>query len=268
MRTITRFSAWGNRHVRFAALLAVAIAAFTAQHAAEASTGNNFTMLDGTGSNVGGTNDVVFTWDGTFNTSVATAVENATLSSQTPFFGNNWTAHDVMIYGPGSYTIFTDCPAGEPDCGTGVPYNVTVPPGQVMAHMLFDWGPSTNIDVIEVWDADTFGPSSIDVGGGSTTDPWSAEPNTVWTFMSTDWDGDGINGASMVDGPFVGFNANFNLATATGIEGGGTPNPGGNRTPGPVTIDDPAFGGGGAGGWWTLAGLLAMLGVQRRRLSR
>ncbi len=231
-------------------------------------TGNNFTMLDGTGANVGGTNDVIFTWNGTLNTDVATAVENATLSSVTPFFGLNWTAHDVMVYAPGTYTIFTNCPAGNPGCGAGTPYNVTVADGQVMVHMLFDWGGTTNIDVIDVWDVGTFGPSSMEVGGGTTTDPWSADPTTVWTLMSTDWDGDGLNGAGMIDGPFVGFNANFNVVAATGTAGGGSPDVITPRTPGAVTIEDPSFGGGAAAGWWTLAGLLGLLGMRRRAMGR
>lgn len=46
---------------------------------------NNFTMLDPGG----GTNDVVAKWDGTFNTSVATAVTNMTLSSPTPSYGQS-----------------------------------------------------------------------------------------------------------------------------------------------------------------------------------
>ena len=59
------------------------------------STGNTFTILDPGGSLIGGTNDVVFDWDGTLNTSVAGAVSNATLTSDEAFFGALWSAHDV-----------------------------------------------------------------------------------------------------------------------------------------------------------------------------
>ena len=88
---------------------------FTAGMAAQAfavgSLYNNFTMLDPAGSLTGGTNDVVFTWDETTLTSVAVSgqVSNATLSSVTPFFAVLWVAHDVAIYGPGTYTVYTGC---------------------------------------------------------------------------------------------------------------------------------------------------------------
>ncbi|RRQ21451.1 hypothetical protein D6C00_05525 [Thiohalobacter thiocyanaticus] len=228
-------------------------------------TGNNFTMLDGTGSAVGGTNDVEFTWDGTLNTSVATAVENATISSSQPFFGAQWDAHHVMIYGPGTYTIYTDCPAGSPDCGVGASYTVTVNPGQVMAHMLFDWSGNLDIDVIDVWEVGQFGPSSMFTGAQTTTDSWSADDTNVWTFMSIDWDNDGINGAGMIDGPFVGFNANFNLMSATGASGGGTSDPSTDeRTLTPPDIADPSFGGGAAAGLWSLFGLVGLALFRRR----
>ncbi|BCO31797.1 hypothetical protein TspCOW1_19000 [Thiohalobacter sp. COW1] len=228
--------------------------------------GNNFTMLDGTGAVVGGTNDVAFTWDGTLNTSVATAAPNATLSSDQPFFGITWDAHDVMLYGPGTYTIFTDCPAGSPDCGVGASYTVTVNPGQVMAHMLFDWGASTNIDVIDVWEAGQFGPSPMFTGAQTTTDAWSGDDTNVWTFTSIDWDGDGFNGAGMIDGPFPNFNANFNVMATTGTEGGGTSTPSTDeRTLTPPDIEDPSFGGGAATGLWSLLGLLGLALAARRR---
>ena len=34
------------------------------------------------------------------------------------------------------------------------------------------------------------------------------------------------------------------------------------------TIDYPGFGGGAAAGWWTIAGLLGLLGMRRRAMSR
>ena len=33
----------------------------------------------------------------------------------------------------------------------------------------------------------------------------------TYSWVSTDWDGDSIAGGSMIDGPFKGFNANFNV---------------------------------------------------------
>ncbi|RRQ22452.1 hypothetical protein D6C00_11200 [Thiohalobacter thiocyanaticus] len=116
-----------------------------------------------------------------------------------------------MLYGPGVYTIYTDCPSGQPSCGSGASYTVTVNQGQIMGHLLFDWSGNTNIDVINVWESGQFGPSPMFTGTQTTTDSYSGDDATVWSLMSTDWDGDGINGAGMVDGPFVGFSANFNL---------------------------------------------------------
>lgn len=198
----------------FAALvfsMNVGIASAHTVNTAHTTTGNNFTMLDGTGAIVGGTNDVEFTWDGSLNTDVDTAIPNATISSGQPFFGNQWDAHDVMLYGPGAYTIYTDCPSGQPDCGSGVPYTVTVNRGQIMGHLLFDWSGNMNIDVINVWEVGQFGPSPMFTGSQITADSYSGDDATLWSLMSIDWDGDGINGAGMIDGPFPNFNANFNL---------------------------------------------------------
>jgi hypothetical protein len=48
--------------------------------------------------------------------------------------------------------------------------------------------------------------------------PWSGPPalDTKWRLASTDNDSDGIAGVPMVDGAFIGFNANFNLFVASG----------------------------------------------------
>lgn len=263
-----------GRSIRLVGATLFALAALVMLQAAHASTGNNFTMLDGTGAIVGGTNDVVFTWDGTLNTDVATATSNATISSNEPFFGVNWTAHTVTVYGPGTYTIFTDCPPGNAGCGVGPSYTVTVNPGQLMTHMLFDWGASSNIDVVNVWEVGQFGPSPMETAS-TTTDPWSGDPDNVWTFTSIDWDSDGISGTGMIDGPFPGFNANFNVMAATGTGGGGTRSPSTGRNLTPPDIADPSLGGGCSlatrpgsgipGDWLLVGGLLAGLGLYRRK---
>jgi len=197
--------------------LALLVVGMNGVHAAE-TTGNNFAILDPINMLVGGTNDVRFDWDGTLNTSVAGAVANATISSDEPFFGTPWVAHDVTIYGPGTYTIYTDCVAGDAGCGVGASYTVTVVAGQTMAHILIDWSGNLDIDVINVHQSGVFGPSPFytgpDDGITNTGGVLDGAPNTgteVWDFMSTDVDGDGVNGIGMIDGPFVGFNANFNL---------------------------------------------------------
>lgn len=94
-------------------------------NAAVNTTGNNFTMNVPNGGLTGGTNDIRFIWDETFNTDPATAVENGAISTDTPtpFFNGFWSAHDVMIYGPGTYSFHTNCPAGLPGCnGSAVEY--------------------------------------------------------------------------------------------------------------------------------------------------
>ncbi len=177
---------------------------------------NNFTMNDPVGGLTGGTNDVRFTWDGTRKTSVAASgqISNATLSSPCPFFGNNWFAHDVAIYGPGTYTVYTSCPGGSPGCGVGTPYTFTVNSGEIGGHILFNWGTVTttscglaacDIDMVDVWRPGVFGPSEMWTGGCGAGDA-----AMVWDHMSYDWDGDGINGAAMVEGP-TPYNANFNM---------------------------------------------------------
>lgn len=182
--------------------------------AAQATTvGNNFTMIDPSGGLVtGGANDVVASWDLSLNTSSTGTNFNMTLSSVTPFFGALWTAHDVRVFGSGSYSFNTGCTTAELEANggascavTGPTLSMTVGAGQLGVHMLFDWNGNQNIDVAMVWNQNTtFGPSPMyTVGGGN--------PATVWSLASADGNGDGKNGIPMVDGPFVGFNANFNV---------------------------------------------------------
>jgi len=168
-------------------------------------------MID-PGNNVfGGTNDVSFAWDGTMKTSVAVSgqVTNATISSSCPFFGVPWTAHNVAVYGPGSYTIFSGCAAGSPGCGAGAPINFTVNAGEIGVHMLFDWGGNNDIDVVNVMKPNAISSNMWTGGCGSNS------ACTSWQWMSYDFDGDGINGTGMVDGPFAGMNAHFNLGAGT-----------------------------------------------------
>ena len=197
---------------------------------------NNFTMYNADGLTLtGGTNDVGFTWDGTKKTSVAEAgqIPNATLSSYTKFFGFNWIAHDVAVYGPGGpYTIYTGCTSGNPGCGAGTPMTFSVGAGELGAHMLFDWGSPTaanpcglqncDIDVVDVWT-----PMAVfDSGLSCFADPvtyaipmnclWtgatgSSSVTQVWDWMSSDFNGNGVHGMAMVDGAFAGFYANFNV---------------------------------------------------------
>jgi hypothetical protein len=193
------------------------ILGIAAQVFAVDTTGNNFTMIDPGGGLTGGTNDVHFIWDGTVKTSVAASgqVSNAFITSTCPFSGVTWNAHDVAVYGPGTYTVYADCASGSPGCGTGTPITFTVATGELGVHMLFNWLVSSNIDVVDVWTPNAvFGPSPLAAGGTGIcgTNP----ANKVWDWMSSDWNGDGFNGYPMVDGPFTGFNANFNVMGIVG----------------------------------------------------
>ncbi len=194
---------------------------------------SNFTMLDSSGNVFGGTNDVVFDWDGTtFNTDEADTnfgVMTIISSKPQPFFSFLWSAHHIRVYGPGSYTFDATCTTAQYDAGTTTcsgskTISMTVGAGQVGAHILFDWGKpdagspcgraNCDIDVVNVWNQnaawDRLGATGTKnqlFDGQAGLPP---EPTTTWVLVSTDVNGDGINGSPMVDGPFEGFYANFN----------------------------------------------------------
>lgn len=167
-------------------------------------TGNNFTMVSSANGLSGGTNDVVFTWDGTLRHSVvADGSYNATLSSTSPFSGSLWTAKNVNLYGAGTYVFDTSCPQGNPSCGTGTAtqkYTLTVGAFQLGAHMLFDWGTNTNIDVIQLWSVTNGAPKSwaatgttspmkqgSSVGAPATTGTVTTINNATKTVITKTW---------------------------------------------------------------------------------
>lgn len=201
-------------------LISLSVAAMFGSGAAQAvytpvvtTTGNNFTMVAETNGLTGGTNDVTFTWDGTYRTAVVTdKTYNATLSSPTDFSGKIWTAHHMNVYAPGTYTFYTGCTVAQnPTCGVGPAYTLIVGAGQVGAHMLFNWSTSTNIDVVLLWEmnnswAGTGTVSAFNAGGSNTI-------TTLWDGVSIDTniDPDTYSGTKMIDGPFIGQSANFNV---------------------------------------------------------
>jgi PKD repeat protein len=185
--------------------------------------GNNFTVLDHNGNVAYGTNDVVFRWDGSLNTAVSGAVENASLSFDEQIAGSVITIHHVMLYGPGTYTVYTDCAAGAPGCGTGTALTFTVGPQQVGGHMLMDatspFG-MTDLDLVMVWNlGQAFQPSMLYTGPddgvscspGTVCDGAQNPPDRIWSLMSSDADGDGINGLPVYESGIPGYNMNFNL---------------------------------------------------------
>lgn len=224
-------------------------------------TNNNFTMISKTGTLTGGTNDVTFTWNKTLYYSVAAANAggmNATIASPTKFFAQNWVAHDVHMFGQGTYTINANCLANNAATAcalaTATSYTFTVLPGQIGAHMLFDWGaPSTatacgkvncNIDVINLWKMN----DSWANANGTSAVFYTAAPNaaantknTVWNTVSIDtaFDADSFAGTQMIDGAFMGQSANFNM--------NGVPVP--------------------AAAWLLGSGLLGLVGVARRKAA-
>ena len=193
--------------------------------------GGNFTLLSPEGSTIAGTNDVVFDWDESFNTSVTDTNFNMTISSALPqpLFGFPWSTHHIRVFGPGTYLFDTTCAMWQLEAGLSICNNplslyqterflsMTVEEGQVGAHILLNWNGSSNIDIVNVWNrndvwADADGVSNVKnnlFAGDAGSAP---VPASIWKLVSTDLNDDGINGSLMVDGPFIGFYANFNAA--------------------------------------------------------
>ncbi len=191
----------------------------------------NFTMLNASpgGTVFGGTNDVVFTWDNKFNTGETdTNFGHMTIASvkPQPFFGFVWKAHNIRVFGPGTYKFDTTCTVADYKNNITVCNHklqkhqkdqfitMTVGPNQIGAHMLFDWSTAKNIDVVNVWNKDALWNRHGKTGAKDQLFQGAAGvaplPTTVWALVSTDANGDGFNGSPMVDGPFMGYYANFN----------------------------------------------------------
>jgi hypothetical protein len=224
----------------------------------------NFTMLDAFGAMVGGTNDVNMFWDGNAYNSSSDytgpgSASNVTATSPTAFFGLPWTAHDIQVFLPGSYTFDTSIGT------TNAPLMQTMVVGsnQLGMHMLFDWNITTNIDVVVVANngaifgsgMTSFANSSTCASAGSNClyaggtipggNAFRPGVNKVWMLASVDptSSGDGTPGSAMIDGPFLGFNANFNADLTF--------------TPAPVPVP--------AAAWLFGSGLLGLLGIARKR---
>jgi hypothetical protein len=231
----------------------------------------NFTMLAANGGVVGGTNDVNMVWDGNGYSSSTDYTgpgsgANVTASSTAPFFGHTWTAHDIQVFTPGSYSFDVTLGGGNPETGTLL---ATVGAGQLGMHMLFNWNNNNNIDVFVVASpgsvfgsgllystvTNTAGKNKCDSSftgtitknclfdGGPFGGPVPTK-SMVWMLASTDPDGDGVMGIPMATGgPFAGFNANFNANMA--------------MTPDAVPVP--------AAVWLFGSGLLGLVGIARRK---
>jgi hypothetical protein len=216
-------------------------------------------------------------WDGngynsdTDYTGVGSA-SNITASTTTGFFGYNWSAHDIQVFVPGTYSFDTKLTGENHESGI---LSATVPTGQIGMHMLFDWSSSANIDVFVVAETSAvFGPgiarsSSFNLsnftftcdgppaGSGATINClWDGNDlgsagkpagDQVWMLSSVDGNGDTIMGINMAPGgPFAGFNANF-LANMDGTPKAVIPIP--------------------AAVWLFGSGLLGLVGIARRKKS-
>ena len=195
--------------------IALATAVGTASAATATMTSATFTMLDGTGGGVG------------LDTAVVGSIGDGAwaVSSTNLFFGQLWTAHSGTTFGPGTYSFDT--------LQGGVYTGVVVGTGQVGGHILFNWGTTADIDVINVWDV------SCTIASGSCTYTSTDVTAGAGTGANTPITApDGILGLSMIDGAFVGFNANFDFTT-------------------PVPVP--------AAVWLFGSGLLGLVGIARRR---
>jgi VCBS repeat-containing protein len=127
--------------------------------------GGLFEMLDPNGNVIGGADDVT----GTMAINMANGSGTGTISSNQDFYGQAWTAHAVNVQMTGPDTMTVD--------------------------MLFDWGSTTNIEVVV--------PMQVAFNADGTA-----------TFTAVDGDGDGLAGNAMTGGPFAGFTPVFS-GTAT-----------------------------------------------------
>ena len=280
--------------------------------------GQNFTMINPDGETFPeGTNDIVYTVvdvdvPSNLNSSVSDTKFNMTLASARPqpFFGYTWSAHHVRVFGEGTWTFDTTCTvtqieAGISDCNNPLEpaqteqyLTMTVGPGQVGAHMLFDWGQNStitpcgkancNIDVVNVWNRNEVwntNPANLDppppakvnklFDGVTWAGPagFTVNPNTKWLFVSSDPDGDGFNGVKMIDGAFIGYSANFNLGASSSCLAGektvisvdeSKSFPSGcsiSKNPAAATMLDKSE-------WLLVGGFLAWLGALRKRFKR
>ena len=244
----------------------------------------NFTMLKpGDGAVFGGTNDIIFEWDGTtFNSSDVDATNIPTdttfgimtivSKSEQLFFGFKWFAHHIRVFeGPGTFTFDSTCTVAQYESGQTVcngPLDtvfgqteqfvtMTLDADQIGAHILFDYNQTDNIDVLNVYEKD--GVWDRHGATGLVNKLWDGaageapDPDTSWRLVSRDVNGDNFNGNPMVDGPFIGYYANFNDT------------PGASAPPPPpitTTISDTSLS--ALGLWSLITGLLTIVFMRRK----
>ena len=168
-------------------LAAILIAANSGAQATIYNVTGLFKMFNPSGSQIGVDDPFV---NGTYNDAVPTSMA---LASPQPFQGLLWTANGGSVEtAPNTYTFEACLSDGSSFCSPPAPISMTVGANQWGGHLLFNWGSSVNIDVLNVWDVVNNLDGSI-------------------SLNSTDPEGDGIFGIPMVDGPFKGFSVSYDL---------------------------------------------------------
>lgn len=184
-------------------------------HAASVSTGGVFNMYSQCASGIIGdgpacTNPINV--DSTILGFVDQAAGTWGVASSMPFYGLPWVASNgVLITGAGAHTWDTADTTG----ASGGVMNFTLGANQIAGAIKFAWGTTTNIDVVNVWDINADGSLTAAVVPG------------------------------MIDGPFPGFNAAFNLTSPNLVS--------------PTIVPVPAA------VWLLGSGLLGLVGVARRK---
>ena len=178
----------------------------------------NWEVYDSLGFFIGGGNDVVFTWDGTFNTSVFDTNVNASISSNTMIVGQPVASQDIRIFGPGDYNFDTGLNPGETtnfettNLG-GTIISLTVGSNQIGAHGLFHFGDNAptscgqslcNIDTVLLWNINAV------YEGSENDDSHLGSKGQIFNLSAADHDNDGVPGIPVVDG-FIGFRSVYNL---------------------------------------------------------
>jgi hypothetical protein len=247
----------------------------------------NFTMLSPDGSWFGGANDLDMTWNGNgFNASSdytgPGSVDNVTIQqSYTPFFGYLWTAHDIQVFVPGSYSFDTTLGGGVPETGI---LNVTVGAGQLGMHMLWDWNGGLNTDVFVVLAQNSVFGTGVLNDSSTCVNPVTSGgqincldishlvtgstpvANQIWQLATVDGNGDGVMGIPIAaGGPFAdanfAFNVNFESVFLCDVESVYDPSSRSCIPPGSPPSSTPVP----TTAWLLGSGLAGLMGFARKR---
>jgi len=185
---------------KIAATAVLATAAMSAQAAPVAWTGG-FNMYDPVGVQMD-TNDGAAGLTSAVTGFFDIAAGTFGLASTDTFFGLLWSTSGGTLYGAGTHTVSVN---GDGALGAGAgDVTFTVGAGQLGGNINFAWGATTGIDVFNVW--------NVTSGAGGTKIYTSTNFNGIYNGVAIA--PDAILGLGMVDGPFPGFSANFNMAAA------------------------------------------------------